>query len=270
MSEALENDFEIDEEVVETESEQETEVEEEIKEEPKHDSGYIDFDSLEQKLGKDEAAKIRNRINEDFRKSKEREREMQELNRKVEELRAKELELKKPQEIKPPTQDDWLEDPEKAQAQQLKWAESQTQLMEWQKEQKSREEAVQRAQQEAQQRQYEEYSSRAKNAKIDQAQLNYANGVVAEGLKLSQYGPHVADFLLRHEYGPQLVSKLAADQTAMIEVASLPLQEAVVKLDRMSDQFKRKTTSKAPPPDDPIRGSGAIPKDEELEGFVFE
>lgn len=238
--------------------------------EEKQPSGWIDFEALEQKAGKEHAEAIRRRVGEDFRHKKESESKIKQLQRELQEIKNKEFDRSKPVIVEPPGQDEWVDDPDSAAEKQQEWLKSSRDAEAWDREKQRIKDDQDRIQRETAQEIDRAYFERAKNANVDKAKLEYANRVVADSLSKSNVGSDVASFLLGHNYGPQLVASLAADPDAMMDIASLSMVEAVVKLDRMSDQFKRKTKSSAPPPDDPIKSSGSIQKDDDLKGFTFE
>jgi hypothetical protein len=263
---------EVDETVEAAEVEQEVEQEQEFQPEEgkKKISGYIDFDLVKEKLG-DDAEPLIHRTKEDWGKIKRLEAKLQREQAEREKLAQELHEKRKPSAPTPPTQDELLGMTEdEAQKRLDDYYAGQQQVDSWNREASQRDQQKRDAEQRAAQEKQTAYAERAKNSQIDLNRLNQAETQIADSLKYNPQAAEIGNFLLGHEFGPQLVDKLATDQAALLEIASLPVYEAVVKLDRISDQFKRKVKTKAPPPDDPLKGNGSLEnKSEWLQGATF-
>jgi hypothetical protein len=234
------------EEVEETEDVQAPEAQ------PKPNSRYIDFDSLEQKLGKDEAKLIQDRINEDFKKRKEIETRAERDRREKQELEARLLELEKPQVLTPPTSNDFIDDEDAANKRLEAYTASISAAKDWEQKQAQQEAKLKAQQLEVEQKRQMSFLERAKNAQIDNTRLGIAAHVVSGALP-----DQVSEFLVDHEYGPQIVDKLSSDTAALQELASLNAIEAGLKIEELSKQFKQRTESTSPPPVDPLSGGGS-------------
>lgn len=247
-----------DQEIDEVESEKGNEEDQSAeKDAPLDESGYIDFKALEEKVGKDEAHRIQSRINADFRKNKEAERKWQEAEQKRHELEQRLHEIEKPKEVAPPSSDDFLDDEESAQQKLQQYLDSQAKMREWESEKQRREQELQQSQLQAQQEKTKKYEERLKLAKLDEQQLRYSEQVVAKSLQYNPNAQMIGDALLTHDYGPQIVQKLASDAVLLQELASLSPVQAGVKLHELSQQFVPKRKSSAPEPDRPMRGGAS-------------
>lgn len=253
------------EEVIEEQEQEEVEAKAEPEEKPKKDSAHIDFDVLPE----EHRDKVKMRIDSDFRKLKESERKQQEYQQKLRDMEEKLAELQKPKEVAPPTADDWYQDAEQAQRKQNEWMESQKASYEWNTQKQQREQQLQAELQRQAADRLERYYQNVDRVKIDRQELNYAENVVAQ----SGITQEVANYLLEHQNGPQIVMHLAKNPIVAQELASLSPIQAGVKLNELAAVFKpvepkRKTT--APEPDEPIGGAKVSktkgPYDDLLEG----
>ena len=222
------------------------------------DSGFIDFDQLPD----EHRDKVKMRIDSDFRKNKELERKAQEYERKLREMEAKMAESAKPQEVAPPTQDDWYEDPEAAKQKQQAYADSITAKSQWEHEQKLREQRVKDAEMQEQVRIQNELFEKAKSAGIEENKLRYSAAVLMN----SGIAEDTAKFLVSHDYAPQLINHLAENPVELQTIASLNAYEVGVKLNDMANAYKPKKRSSAPAPDAPIRGNTVESEDPLLKG----
>ena len=256
----MSEEVEVQEEVQEEVQPQETAVEQAVEEKPK--SAYIDYDALPE--GVRDTVKMR--VDGDFRKIKEAERKQAEYERKVKEYEEKLAEFQKPREVSAPTQDDFYEDPDKAQQKLQAYQEYITKNSEWEMQERLRQQQQQEqiARQNAERR--DAFLKKADSAGINEHELGYAASVVAP-----QLGEDVAAYLMDHEYGPQILKQLASNPMDLQEVASLNPYQVGVKLDKIAKAFKPTKVSKAPPPDDPIQGSGVDARDDypALKGGTF-
>lgn len=260
MSESQEDFEEVEQEEVEQEVESQ-EAEEEI-------STYIDIESIEdEKLRK----QIDARIKKESREKHERERKYQEeLKAERERIRKMEeelLTLKKPKEVEPPTPDDFYNDFEAASKRQQEWMESQKATLQYNQEQQEREQRLQAEQQRKALERVQKYEEKVKLAGIDRRELGYAENVVAQ----SGISQEVANYLLDHPNGPQLVMHLAKNPIETQEIASLNPFQVGEKLNQLAAKFQPNRKSKAPPPDDPIKSTSAVKEESPwLKGAKFE
>lgn len=228
-------------EAVETEAVEEKVVE---KEKP---SGFIDFQELPEGVRDN----VKMRVDSDFRKIKEQERKFAEYQKKLDDYEKKLAELNKPKEVAPPTPDDWYADPEKAQARQAdynNYVQSQAEYNAKQQLQEQQQQAVEAAKR---QERLDSFVQRSESAGINQNELGYAANVAQSALDDS-----TQSFLMEHEYGPQILVHLAKNQMELQELASLNPYQVGVKLESIAKGFKPTKVTKAPPPDEPIVGTG--------------
>lgn len=224
--------------------------------EPKPDSGYIDFDSLPE----EHRERVKMRIDGDYRKLKEMERKQAEADRKARELEEKLNELNKPREVQAPTADDFIDNPEEAQRRMAQYTDYLAQQKDWEYQKKLHEQklAEQKAMEAA--RVQNEVFTKAKNAGIDENELRYSAAVLMQ----SGIGDSTADYLLQHEYAPQLINQLAKNPVELQVIANLSPYQVGAKLDQMASAFKPNRTSRAPAPDDPIMGAGVDANEDPL------
>lgn len=251
MSDSFESDAEF-EEVENQEVQDEQEQDEQREERPKHRSNHIDFDKDFEGVNPEVVKKVRSRIDEDFRKNKEIERQSKEAQRKIRELENQMLEMKKPKEVKLPSADLAIENPEEFQRQQAAYNESIKAQADYEYQRKERESLIRAEQERERQEQVGIFAERAKNAGVDMNQAAMAAQIAMNELPQELHG-----FLAYHESAPQLLVRLASNPLEMKELASLSIAEAAVKLDRMAASFKKSTKSKAPPPIESLKGSVA-------------
>ena len=265
MSEEVELNEELAQELPEQEEQEvEQEAEEveqpEVEEKPK--SGYIDYEALPE----DVRDTVKMRVDSDFRKLKRLEKQEQEYQQKLKEYEEKLAEINKPREVQPPTPDDFYNDPDKAEKQLQAYNEYVAKNSEWSVQQKLKEqqqkEQIARQQAERQQA----FLKKTESAGISQQELGYAASVVAP-----EVGEDVANYLMEHDYGPQILMQLAKNPMDLQELASLNPYQVGVKLDKIAKAFKPTKVTKAPPPDDPIQGSGVDARDDYpiLKGATF-
>jgi hypothetical protein len=109
------------------------------------------------------------------------------------------------------------------------------------------------------------FISRGSNSGIDVQTMEVAASVVTPHLQQD-----VREYILDHEYGPQLLTKLQMDPVSLQSVAGLNPIQAGAKLNEMAQAYKRKLTSSAPEPVEPIQGSPTVePKNPWLEGVKY-
>lgn len=236
-----------------TEQVEATEVEQpQAEEKPK--SGFIDYNLIENEEVR-ETVKMRN--NADFRKLKEAERKQAEYQEKIKEYEERLAELNKPKEVAPPTPDDFYNDPDAAQQKLQAYNEYQEQRVDYEAKQRMVEQQQQEqiARQQAERQQ--SFLKKVESAGISEQELGYAASVAAPVL-----GEDVQSYLMEHDYGPQILMQLAKSPMELQELASLNPYQVGVKLDKIAKAFKPTKVTKAPPPDDPIRGSGVDSREE--------
>lgn len=233
-------------------AEETADVEVEAAPKKEEDSSYIDYDIIPEDI----RPKVKTRINADFRKIKDLERKEADARRKIREYEEKMAELSKPREVAPPTPDDWYSDPEAAAAKMNAYAESKAKHSEWALQQQQRQQAKQAEIERETRARFEEFGKRAQAAGVKPERLATAAMILDKALP-----PEHQNYLLEHEYGPQLINALASDPVELADLANLSPYQVGVKLDKMSAAFRRKTKSSAPPPDEPIKGSGVSAKD---------
>lgn len=216
------------------------------------DSSFIDFDSIPE----EHRPKLKTRINADFRKIKDLERKEADARRKIREYEEKMAELSKPREVSPPTPEDWYSDPDGAAEKMNAYAESKAKQSEWTMQQQQRQQASQAEIERETRARFEEFGKRAEKAGVKPERLATAAMILDKALP-----PEHQNYLVEHEYGPQLINALASDPVELADLANLSAYQVGVKLDKMAAAFRRKTKSSAPPPDEPIKGSGVSAKD---------
>lgn len=216
------------------------------------DSSFIDFSVIPE----EHRGKVQSRINADFRKLKDAERKYQETTRKLREYEQKLAEASKPAEVTPPTPDDWYADPDAAQKRMQAYADSMAKSREWQLQQEQRQSALQAEIEREKREQFESFGRRAQEVGIKPERLATAALILDKALPSEHQR-----YLLEHEFGPQLINALASDPVELAELANLSAYQVGVKLDKMSAAFRKKTKSNAPPPDEPIKGTGVAAKD---------
>ncbi len=234
---------------------------EETPEPPKSPSTYIDFDKWDQV----KPEQVRARIDLDTREKREFERKAKEYERKVKEYEDKLREYEKPKEVKPPPVDLAYENQEEYARQNQAYVESQRKQAEWEAKEAARQAQTKAQQEQEHAKRIGDFVSRGSKAGLDQAKLVYAAQIV-----VPQLNEQLQDFITDHDYGPQILDKLANNPMEVSELANLNPIQAGLKLDRMAEAFKRSRKSNAPPPDDPIQGSGLSRQERGPKGARFE
>tara|TARA_R110002020_G_scaffold423636_1_gene632688 strand:- start:1523 stop:2302 length:780 start_codon:yes stop_codon:yes gene_type:complete len=227
---------------------------EEVIEEEKPKSGYIDY-NLIQDEGLRETVKMRN--NADFRKLKEAERKEAEYEKKFKEYEEKLAEQNKPKEVAAPTPDDWYSDPDKAEARQQEYNGYIQSQAEWDAKQKLSQQQAEAEKARQSQERLTNFMQRSESAGINQDELGYAANVAQNVL-----GEDTQTHLLQHEYGPQILVQLAKSPMELQEIANLNPYQVGVKLEQIAKTFKPTKVTKAPPPDEPIQGTGVTPEND--------
>lgn len=246
MSESLQD---LEPEVLETEAVEQEVAQPEVEESKrKPDTSYIDYDELPETV----RDKVKMRVDSDYKKLKKLERERAEEARRIRELEEKLAEANKPREVAPPTADDWYNDPELAQRRLQEHIESVKSQQNWDFEKQRREQLKQAELAQESARKQNELFDKARNAGINENELRYSAAVLMQ----SQISEDLANHLIEHDYGPQLINHLAKNPLELQTIANLSPYQVGVKLAEMSKTFKPNKVSRAPEPDDPITGSG--------------
>jgi hypothetical protein len=234
-------------EAVVEESQEEVVEEQPVAPEPPKPTGYIDYEALPE----DVRDTVKMRVDGDFRKNKEAERKLKEADRKIKEYEDKLAEFQKPKEVAAPNPDDAYDDPDKFKSQYEAHQEYLKSQSDWQvQEQLKQHQQAERERLAAHERQ-QNFLKKTESAGINQQELGYAASVVAP-----QVTPELEGYLLEHDYGPQLLVQLAKNPMELQELASLNPMQVGVKLEAMATAFKPTKRTSAPPPDEPIQGSG--------------
>lgn len=215
---------------------------------PKPDSGYIDFEVLPE----EHRDKVRMRIDSDYRKLKEAERKAADAERKVREFERKLADQQKPKEVTAPTADDFIDDPEAALKKQNEHAEYIAKQKDWEyaKQKSEQLEKAEMAKESA--RIQNDLFQKAKSAGIDENELRYSAAVIMQ----SQISDEAANYLVEHDYAPQIINHLAKNPVEMEAIANLNPYQVGVKLNQIAETYQPRKRSSAPAPDDPIVGSG--------------
>ena len=239
----------------------ESQAQEQVQAVEKQKSGYVDFEkSLDE-----QKATIRDRFSQHSRVSKELKGKYETERERVRKLEQELLELKKPAEVQRPDADLWITDPDEARRQEDAYTQSQVKARDYEYE-KQRYEEAQR--QEAERERAERIGRvirRAETANIPADTLTYA----AQTLQ-GRITPELERYLMDQEHAPQLIVKLAENPLELQQLTALSPMEAGVKIRSLSDSFRQKTISNAPPPDDSLKGT-SVPdgKNPWLEGVKY-
>lgn len=227
-----------------------------VEEQKKEVNTFIDFEDEDwKKVPTAQAEQVRARIARDSTEKARLRKQAEERERKNKELQSQLAELQKPKEVPAPPIDLAYENEAKFKEAQEAHNKSVRDQAAYEERQKLREEAEAADAQKKAQDRLDNFVSRGTNSGIDVSTLEVAANVVSPHLQID-----VREFILDHEYGPQLLTKLQLDPGSLQNIAGLSVIQAGVKLDEMAKSFHRKLTSKAPPPDDPLSGVGAPSK----------
>ncbi|MGH1470163.1 MAG: hypothetical protein ACRBCS_03160 [Cellvibrionaceae bacterium] len=280
--EELEQSNEINEDEIESEEVEETETESEdegesedekpkAKETPKDESTYLDFskESLP-------SEQVKKRIDADTKHKYKIESDLKTEREKRLELEKKILELEKPKEVAKPNHDLAYESPEKYDAQVAAHYESIKKQEEWNRRNESLEQQALQEKQSKLQEVEAKFLERAVKNGFTQEQMNLAADSVA--LTLRQIGRQedaqkyqdIFKFVMTHDYGDKVMDSLSKDSDLVREVISLDPMKAALKINDIARSFQAKLKSKTPPPDEPLKGSGAKPEESQfLKGATF-
>ena len=229
---------------------------EQQQEAPKEFDGYIDFDKWDDV----KPEQVRERLDRETRIKREQDRKLQQAEAERKKLEKELLELRKPVKVERPSSDLSISDPDEFERQLNAYEQSILSTKDYEFEQRKLEERDKQEAQRQQQERIGKFNERAQSAKLDMQKVSMAAGIAMQQLPENMHG-----YLADHQYGPQLLVRLAENPMEMQELASLGQinpYEAGVKLNQIAETFKRSTTSNAPPPDDPVKGSGVQPTDE--------
>lgn len=224
--------------------------------EKKESDGFINFDKWDEVT----PDQVKERLGRETRIKREQERQLHQAREASRKLEKELLELRKPAEVARPTEDQFISDPEAANAQLDAYTKS---IQEQQKYQLEQSQFQQREEQETLKQQQERvgrFAERAKATGIDEYKMAMAGQAAVQNLPEG-----LQNHLIDHPFGPQLVARLYDNPSEMQQLASLGNTnpyEAGVKLNQLAQSFKPAITSNAPPPDEPINGRGS-PKEEE-------
>lgn len=220
--------------------------------EVKSDSSYLDFSVVPEEHRKT----FEMRTNADYRKIKTLERKQNEALKKLKDYEDKLAEASKPQDVALPSTDDWYNDPDAAQARMQAALEAKANSAKWEAEQQQRQQQYQAEIEKQKVERFESFAQRAGKAGMKPERLATAAMVLDKALPEDHQ-----QYLIDHEYGPQLLNALASDPVELADLANLSPYQVGVKLDKMSQAFRKKTKSNTPPPEDPIQGN-AVNTDE--------
>ncbi|HAW76070.1 MAG TPA: hypothetical protein DCW74_10100 [Alteromonas australica] len=228
-------------------------VQQEAQQEEKPRSGYIDYNALPEEV----RDTVKMRVDGDFRKMKALEKKELEYQQKLKEYEEKLSELNRPKEIQPPTADDFYNDPEGAEKRLQDYNNYVSKKVDWDTSQKLREQHQQQEIERQQAERQQLFLKKAESAGISQQELAYAASIAAPVL-----GDDAQSYLVGHDYGPQILRQLVKNPMDLQELANLNPYQVGVKVENMAKNFKPTKVTKAPPPDEPIQGSGVDSKDE--------
>lgn len=227
------------------------------------DGIYLDFDKPDS-LTPD---RVKARINFETRRKHDQDREIRELRETRERLEREMHELKKPQEVTPPSADLAYEDADKFKQQNEAYLKAERERFEWEHRNQQLEQQANQARESEKQQKVGQFLERAKKAGLDEQQLEVSAQIVASTLKHNVRSDadtarhqEIMRFVIDHDYGAQLLSDLAKDPAEMQAIASLSATQAAVKLNEKARSYQQSLKSKAPPPDDPLKGTGAPPE----------
>ena len=234
---------------------------------------YLDFD--QESLPSEQ---VRARIAAETKiKAKLREEAKAERQRRLD-LEKELLEFRKPKPVEKPPEDLAYEN-HQAYAKQLNdHYESQKQQEEYDARVKALEEQAQREQLAEQQRDEQEFITRAKSRGYSEEQLNQMSKQVeshlVENIKSQEQAQKAYDlihFVFQHEYGDKMLDTLSRKPEQLSELINMSAAQAGAKLADIARAMQQQTyQSKAPPPDEPLRGGGAPPSQEGPEGATYE
>lgn len=287
MSEEHQYDF--DEEEVTTTDEPEAEVEEEeqdgkepevkpesAKPEEEEDSTFLDFDKPET-ITPD---RVKARIQAETRRKYEQEKELRRLREEREKLERELLELKKPKEVQPPSVDLAIDDAEEFQRQNQAYLEAQRAREKWEAEQAERERKAEEAKALEQQQKEAALIEKAEKHGVTRDKLQRDARIVGDIMQHevprhteadANRQKEIMDYILDHDYAYRLLGDFATNPSELQDLMNLSTAKAVEKISEKSLAYKQSLKSKAPPPDEPLRGNGAPPQtDPWLSGATFE
>lgn len=237
---------------------------EDIPEIEEQDNSAEELDDIQtEEQAEEQLADSEDQVDAEFRKRKELEAKLQKAQEELQKSKGELLNTEKPQEVKLPTPDEWIDDPESAQAKYESYVKYQDDVKAWEEKNKQFQQSKQQVEAEKVTAQVEAFYQRAKSSQIDRVELDKAGDVVANALRASgnQSAAEIASYLMRHENGPQIVKDLSGDAVLMQELAGLSGIDAGAKIESLAAKYKRRTKSNAPPPVSPVRGN-PVPKRE--------
>jgi hypothetical protein len=215
-------------------------------------NGYIDYDSEVWKAAPEEVrTQSRQRIDKDSREKAELKRKLEEQAAKLAELKAAQLEAQKPKEVDPPDKDLAVTNPDEFDRRLEAYQAATRKSLEWEQQKLAHEQQQQAENERVLQQKVNAFQERARSASIGQQELQMAEAMVANSLK----DQAIAQYILGHEQGPQILMHLAKNPLELQSIVSLNTPMAGAKLDRVADKYRSKVISEAPPPDDPVKGT---------------
>lgn len=244
---------------------QEKEVNPAVTEQPKEINTFIDFNKWDD-VSPDQ---VRARLDKDTREKRAAQRESEALKKQLQERDSKLSELQKPKIVEAPNVDLAYSDEAEFKRLNQEHIDSNNRLSEWNANEQARQQSLQADAERAKQERQMNFLSRSQRAGLEENEI-YAAANVAQNVLSEDVETH----LMEHEYGPQILRQLAGNPLELQALASLSSIQAGVKLNEMAQAFQRNLTTNAPPPDDPLNGSGVSSKDDTygglLEGSQFE
>ena len=228
---------------------------------PKEINTYIDFNKFEDVT----AEQVKARIDKDSREKRTAERKLQEAQRQIREQEEKIIQSQKPLEVQAPSADLALMDEEEFKRKTQEFTAKTQELATWNAQQTARQDQLKAESERESQSRRDSFVARGSEAGLNIQTIQAAATIVAPQLQ-----DEVAQFVLDHEFGPQILNQLAANPMEVQELASLGSIQAGVKLNDMAQVYRKKLTTNAPPPDDPLTGSGAPSDKRGPKGAKFE
>lgn len=273
MSDELEQETEEleTEEAVEESTEETTS--EEVKEETQEKSpdNYLDFtqETLDTK-------RVQARIKSDTKLKYQKDAEIQKLQDKIAKFENDLHETKKPKEVAAPEADLAYTDPDAFLKQSQANLQAQQDQQAWEQQQATIAAATQQVQ-----------AQRQQNIELQFLEKGKANGYTADQLNKSYYGAaeellqlpveehgrakDFLDSLLVHDEGDRLLDHLSRKPNELREIVRLSDRQSGYRLAQIAESIKQQSfKSKAPDPDETLKGAGAPIKEDGPDGATYE
>lgn len=248
----------------------------EAKEKPSEDddSTYLDFDKPETLTPE----RIRTRINAETRIKKQQEKEIRELREKLQAIEREKHEMAKPKDVKPPSVELAYQDEEEFKRQNEIYAENLRKQTEWEYRQKELERQAEEAKALEQQQKEAALIERAEKHGVTREQLEMQASIVATVVERiprqseadTRRHQAIMEYVLEHDYAHRLLGDFASHPSELQEIMSMGIAKAVEKIGEKSRSYQKPLKSKAPPPDEPLRGNGAPAERGGPRGATFE